>query len=158
MALCSPLLYLTEAIPLPGCWAGTDPSCFSATRMKLKKKESICNLLFEILNCAGFLFFSCGEGKMLAVSGVDICHCGATLCFTTPLACAAGEHVSLTGQQQCSLSLLHRKGTSPNLPSGSPPRSCRATQTEITAKTREMSQQHGSSQCATPGLRCHKNI
>lgn len=65
---------------------------------------------------------------MLALSRGDVCHCGATLCFAALLARAACEHMSLIRQQQWSLSLLHRKGTSPNLSPGSAPQNCRAVQ------------------------------
>lgn len=141
MALCSPPLCFTEAILLSDCWAGTYPSCFSAMCMKLKKKESFYNLLKYWTVLA---FHSSAVGKTLALSGEDVCHCWATLCFAALLACAAFEHMSLIRQLQCSLSLLCWKGTSPNLPSGSTPWSCRALQMApgekgITAKTREMS-------------------
>lgn len=74
--------------------------------MKPRKQASICSLLSEILSSAGFSLFSCGEGKMLALSRGDVCHCSATLCFAALLARAACEHMSLIRQQQCSLSLL----------------------------------------------------
>lgn len=121
IALCSPTLYLTEAILLSDCQAGTDPSCFSATCMKLKQKESICNLLSEILNGAGLAPFSCGEGKMLASGRGDVCHSGATLCFAAPLARAACKHMSLIRQQQFSLVLVALEGNKPKSPLWKPP-------------------------------------
>lgn len=83
-------------ILLADCWGETDPSCFSATCMKLKRKASICNLLSEIPNGAGFLLGSSGEEKMLALSGGDVGHCGATPCFATSLARAVCKPMSLS--------------------------------------------------------------
>lgn len=144
-ALCSPPLGLTEAILLADCWAGTDPSSFSATCMKLKKQASVCNLLSEIPNGAGFLLGSSGEGKMLALSGGDVRHRGAT--SRSAALCCVQAYVPYQEQQH---SFLHQKGTSPNLPSGSP---------QVVERKESLwkpGRCFSSSQCTTPGLHHHR--
>lgn len=173
LPLCSPRLYLSEAILLSDCWAGTDSSCFWAMCMKLRKQESTDKLLSETQNGVGFgagVDSSCGEGRTLALSRRDVCHCGATLCVAALLVLTACEQMSLSRQQQCSLSLLLWKKTSPDLHLEALPGCthhpwgaagpCRVLveSNEALWKLGRCLQRSRSRQCMTPGLHCHREI
>lgn len=96
VALCSPPPHSTEGTLLSDCWAGTEPSCFSAVCMEQKQKETICTLLTEHwlwLFSAGVAWEDAGTEQRgrLAPPCRAVCHCL--------------PHVSLISQQQHSLSL-----------------------------------------------------
>lgn len=164
---CSPLLYLTQAILLSDCQAGADLSCSSATYMKLRIKDSTYNPVSEICNPVSEIrvlaFHSSAVGK-------GRCWHWMERMFGTAVPCSASlpgwlvlhvEHMSLIRQQQRSLSLLHWKRTTSNLPSGSPTPELQGhadgSQRESNDGKNQGDVQHGSrSLCATAGLRCHK--